>query len=45
MPNIDQEDRKLKAEIDEIMKRVNRTLEKIEALDPGKQADPEDSGQ
>lgn len=32
----DREDQKLKAEIDEIMRRVDRILQKIETEDPGK---------
>ena len=45
MPVQDQEDQKLKAEIDEIMRRVDRTLAKIDSQDPGKQQKDEASGQ
>mgnify|MGYP006296563113 CR=1 FL=1 len=41
----DQEDQKLKAEIDEIMKRVDRILNKIESDDPGKKSNSDGSGQ
>ena len=45
MPIQDQEDRKLKAEIDEIMKRVDHILNKIESDDPGKKPKSNRSGQ
>ncbi|MGD8366865.1 MAG: hypothetical protein PVG78_04420 [Desulfobacterales bacterium] len=41
----DLEDQKLKAEIDEIMQRVDRILSKLDAEDPGKQPDTEKSGE
>jgi hypothetical protein len=44
MPAQDMEDQKLKAEIDEIMRRVNRTLAKIDLEDPGKRTKGEESG-
>jgi hypothetical protein len=36
MPMQDTEDQKLKAEIDEIMQRVDRILAKLDSEDPGK---------
>jgi hypothetical protein len=45
MPVQDQEDRKLKAEIDEIMKRVDRTVARIDSQDPGKLQKNDSSGQ
>jgi hypothetical protein len=45
MPTMDQEDQKLKDEIDEIMKRVDRILKRIENQDPGKTTGTEGSGQ
>jgi hypothetical protein len=38
MPMRDTEDQKLKAEIDEIMQRVDRILAKLDSQDPGKPA-------
>lgn len=37
----DTDDAQLKADVDEIMKRVNGIMEKVEALDPGKSHDDE----
>jgi hypothetical protein len=45
MPAQDLEDQKLKAEIDEIVRRVNRTLAKIDSEDPGKRPKGEESGE
>ena len=44
MPAQDQEDQKLKTEIDEIMRRVDRTLARIDSEDPGKRPKGEESG-
>jgi hypothetical protein len=41
----DREDQKLKAEIDEIMRRVDRILSKLDAEDPGKRQNTEKSGE
>jgi hypothetical protein len=41
----DLEDQKLKAEIDEIMRRVNRILSKLDTEDPGKRQNTERSGE
>jgi hypothetical protein len=35
----DVDDAQLKADVDEIMKRVNTIMEKVEALDPGNAQD------
>ncbi len=45
MPPQDLEDQKLKAEIDEIMHRVDRILERIDSKDPGKRSRGEQSGE
>jgi hypothetical protein len=37
----DVDEAQLKADVDEIMKRVNSIMEKVEALDPGKAQDSE----
>lgn len=37
----DVDDAQLKADVDEIMKRVSNIMEKVEALDPGKTQDDE----
>lgn len=37
----DVDDAQLKADVDEIMKRVNNIMEKVEALDPGNSQDDE----
>ena len=44
MPIQDREEQKLKTEIDEIMQRVDRILNKIEADDPGKKSRNDRSG-
>jgi hypothetical protein len=45
MPIQDREEQKLKAEIDEIMQRVDRILSRIEADDPGKEPRSDSSGE
>jgi len=45
MPIQDREEQKLKSEIDEIMQRVDRILNKIETDDPGKKPSSDRSGQ
>ncbi len=44
MPIQDREEQKLKAEIDEIMQRVDRILNKIDSDDPGKNSGSDRSG-
>ena len=44
MPIQDREEQKLKTEIDEIVQRVDRILNKIEADDPGKKPRSDRSG-
>ena len=45
MPIQDREDQRLKAEIDEIMQRVNRILDKIKAEDPANKPEGDGGGQ